>query len=104
MARFKRLTDVYEMKVFTDSGYFFGEVEEALIEENRIKRFVETFRLLVSRFQWAIYTLNLKSRSVLCRFTDDIEDLRILDDSHGSQDDKLFEFALLESECKFNVP
>ena len=37
MARFKRLTDVYEMKVFTDSGYFFGEVEEALIEENRIK-------------------------------------------------------------------
>ncbi len=37
MARFKRLTDVYEMKVFTDSGYFFGEIEEALIEENRIK-------------------------------------------------------------------
>lgn len=37
MARFKRITDVYEMKVFTDSGYFFGEIEEALIEENRIK-------------------------------------------------------------------
>lgn len=37
MARFKRLTDVYNMKVFTDSGYFFGEIEEALIEENRIK-------------------------------------------------------------------
>lgn len=37
MARFKRVSDVYEMKVFTDSGYFFGEVEEALIEENRIK-------------------------------------------------------------------
>lgn len=37
MARFKRLTDVYEMKVFTDAGYFFGEIEEALIEENRIK-------------------------------------------------------------------
>ena len=37
MARFKRLTDVYEMKVFTDNGYFFGEIEEALIEENRIK-------------------------------------------------------------------
>ena len=37
MARFKRLTDVYEMKVFSDSGYFFGEIEEALIEENRIK-------------------------------------------------------------------
>ena len=37
MARFKRITDVYEMKVFTDSGYFFGEIEEALIEDNRIK-------------------------------------------------------------------
>lgn len=37
MARFKRMTDVYEMKVFTDTGYFFGEIEEALIEENRVK-------------------------------------------------------------------
>ena len=37
MARFKRISDVYEMKVFTDSGYFFGEVEEALVEENRVK-------------------------------------------------------------------
>lgn len=37
MARFKRVSDVYDMKVFTDTGYFFGEVEEALIEENRIK-------------------------------------------------------------------
>jgi sporulation protein YlmC with PRC-barrel domain len=37
MARFKRMSDVYDMKVFTDTGYFFGEVEEALVEENRIK-------------------------------------------------------------------
>lgn len=37
MARFKRMSDVYDMKVFTDTGYFFGEVEEALIEENRVK-------------------------------------------------------------------
>ncbi|MCA9459938.1 MAG: hypothetical protein KC589_08485 [Nanoarchaeota archaeon] len=37
MARFKRISDVYEMKVFTDSGYFFGEIEEALIQDNRIK-------------------------------------------------------------------
>jgi len=37
MARFKRISDVYEMKVFTDSGYFFGEIEEALIEDNRIR-------------------------------------------------------------------
>jgi sporulation protein YlmC with PRC-barrel domain len=31
------MTDVYEMKVFTDAGYFFGEIEEALVEDNRIK-------------------------------------------------------------------
>lgn len=37
MARFKRISDVYDMKVFTDTGYFFGEIEEALIEENRVK-------------------------------------------------------------------
>lgn len=37
MARFKRISDIYEMKVFTDTGYFFGEIEEGLIEENRIK-------------------------------------------------------------------
>ncbi|MCH8519601.1 MAG: PRC-barrel domain-containing protein [Nanoarchaeota archaeon] len=37
MARFKRMSDVYDMKVFTDTGYFFGEVEEALLEENRVK-------------------------------------------------------------------
>lgn len=37
MARFKRMSDVYDMKVFTDTGYFFGEVEEALVEENRVK-------------------------------------------------------------------
>ena len=37
MARFKRVSEIYEMKVFTDTGYFFGEIEEALIEENKIK-------------------------------------------------------------------
>ena len=36
MARFKKISDVYEMKVFTDSGYFFGEIEEALIQDNKI--------------------------------------------------------------------
>jgi len=37
MARFKRITDVYDMKVFTDTGYFFGEIEEALMQDNRIQ-------------------------------------------------------------------
>ena len=37
MVNFNKLGEVYGMKVFTDSGYFFGEIEEAIIEENRIK-------------------------------------------------------------------
>ena len=37
MARFKRITEVYEMKVFNDKGYFFGEIGEALVEDNRIR-------------------------------------------------------------------
>lgn len=37
MARFKKISEVYDMKVFTDSGYFFGEIEEGLIEGNAIK-------------------------------------------------------------------
>ena len=37
MSRFKKITEIYDMKVFTDEGYFFGEIEEAIIEENKIK-------------------------------------------------------------------
>jgi len=37
MARFKKITDVYGMKVFTDTGYFFGEVGEALIKGSKIE-------------------------------------------------------------------
>ena len=37
MSRFKKVTQVYDMKVFTEDGYFFGEIEEAIVEENRIK-------------------------------------------------------------------
>ena len=37
MARFKRITDMYGTKVFTDSGYFFGEVGEIIIEGNKLR-------------------------------------------------------------------
>lgn len=34
--RIKKLTDVVGTKVYTDSGDFFGEVEEANLHENKI--------------------------------------------------------------------
>ena len=34
--RIKKITDVLGIKVYTDSGDFFGEVEEANLSENKI--------------------------------------------------------------------
>jgi len=34
--RVKKITDVLKIKVFTDSGDFFGEVEEVNLNENKI--------------------------------------------------------------------
>ncbi|MBU2504093.1 MAG: PRC-barrel domain-containing protein [Nanoarchaeota archaeon] len=34
--RVKRVTDVIGLKVYTDAGDFFGEVEEANLQENKI--------------------------------------------------------------------
>ena len=36
MLKMKRLTETYEMKVFTDSGDYFGDVEESIITSNKI--------------------------------------------------------------------
>lgn len=36
MLELKRLSDVFGMKVFTDSGEFFGEMEEAILDENKV--------------------------------------------------------------------
>ncbi len=36
MLRLKKVTDLYDMKVFTDNGDYFGEVEEAIITSNKI--------------------------------------------------------------------
>ena len=32
----KKLSEVYDMKVFTDQGDYFGEVEESVLTENKV--------------------------------------------------------------------
>lgn len=32
----KKVTQVYDMKVFTDDGLYFGDVEEAMVSSNRV--------------------------------------------------------------------
>ncbi len=36
MLKMKRITDTYEMKVFTDTGDYFGDVEESIMTNNKI--------------------------------------------------------------------
>ncbi|MEK6812567.1 MAG: hypothetical protein AABX86_00440 [Nanoarchaeota archaeon] len=36
MLYLRRITDVYEVKVFTDSGDYFGDIEEAILSGNRV--------------------------------------------------------------------
>ncbi|MEK6837433.1 MAG: hypothetical protein AABX69_02175 [Nanoarchaeota archaeon] len=36
MLRTKRVTEVYEMRVFTDTGDYFGDVEEALMTQTKV--------------------------------------------------------------------
>jgi sporulation protein YlmC with PRC-barrel domain len=36
MLNMKRITESYEMKVFTDSGEYFGDIEEAILTQNKI--------------------------------------------------------------------
>ncbi|MEM3127308.1 MAG: PRC-barrel domain-containing protein [Candidatus Woesearchaeota archaeon] len=36
MLKMKRITDTYDMKVFTDSGDYFGDVEEVLITTTKV--------------------------------------------------------------------
>ncbi|MDO8628724.1 MAG: PRC-barrel domain-containing protein [Nanoarchaeota archaeon] len=36
MLQLRRITEVYEAKVFTDSGDYFGDIEEAIITGNRV--------------------------------------------------------------------
>lgn len=36
MLKMKRVTETYEMKVFTDSGDYFGDVEEIILSSTKI--------------------------------------------------------------------
>ena len=36
MLKMKKITDTYEMKVFTDAGEYFGDVEESILTNNKI--------------------------------------------------------------------
>ena len=36
MLRIKKMTQVYDMKVFTDSGDYFGDVEECIVTSNKV--------------------------------------------------------------------
>lgn len=36
MLTMKKLTETYEMRVFTDSGDYFGDVEESILTANKI--------------------------------------------------------------------
>ncbi len=32
----RKVTDVFGMKIFTDEGYYYGDVEEAIIQNNKV--------------------------------------------------------------------
>ncbi len=36
MLKMKRITETYEMRVFTDDGDYFGDVEEAILNQNKV--------------------------------------------------------------------
>ncbi|MEM4259997.1 MAG: PRC-barrel domain-containing protein [Candidatus Woesearchaeota archaeon] len=36
MLKMKKISEVYEMKVFTDTGDYFGDIEEAIIASSKI--------------------------------------------------------------------
>ncbi len=36
MLKMKRITEAYDMKVFTDSGEYFGDVEEAILTATKV--------------------------------------------------------------------
>ena len=36
MLKMKRVSESYDMKVFTDTGHYFGDVEESILTQNKI--------------------------------------------------------------------
>ena len=36
MLKMKKLSEVYDMKVFTDGGDYFGDIEETIVTQNKV--------------------------------------------------------------------
>ncbi len=36
MLKMKRISETYDMKVFTDSGEYFGDIEESILTSNKV--------------------------------------------------------------------
>ena len=36
MLKMKRISETYDMKVFTDNGEYFGDVEESILTQNKV--------------------------------------------------------------------
>ncbi len=36
MLRMKRISDTYDMRVFTDEGDYFGDIEESILTDNKV--------------------------------------------------------------------
>jgi len=36
MLKMKKITETYEMRVFTDTGDYFGDIEEAILTQNKV--------------------------------------------------------------------
>ena len=36
MLKMKKITETYDMKVFTDTGEYFGDIEESILTQNKV--------------------------------------------------------------------
>ena len=36
MLKMKRITEAYDMRVYTDTGDYFGDIEEAIVAESKV--------------------------------------------------------------------
>jgi len=50
MLNMKRISETYEMKVFTDGGDYFGDVEESILVNNKVTGWqYQTMILMIHR-------------------------------------------------------
>lgn len=88
MLRMKKITEMYGMKAFTESGEFFGTVEEVIITQSRI----HGWRISSARNSMLSRVIgNAKGVIVPHNLIKDIGDIIIVHDSalplHGHEED-----------------